>query len=253
MNIELRIPQCEVFRSERRFRVLVAGRRFGKTYLALVELCRAAWGRGRTVWYVAPTYKQAKRVAWRPLKEMTRPYWEGTPNETDLSIRLITGGTICLRGADNYDSLRGEGLDFVVLDEYASMAPAAWTEVLRPSLSDRQGKALFIGTPRGYNHFYELFEKAHGQRGWEAFKFTTEQGGNVPFGELESAARELDERTYRQEYQASFENVGSGIVYYGFDRGGNVKTVAYDPKLPKSPERSVAASKQAGVCSPNLI
>ena len=108
MNVELRWPQCEVFRSDRRFRVLVAGRRFGKTYLALVELCRAAWGSGRTVWYVAPTYKQAKRVAWRALKEMTREFWEGKPNETDLSIRLRAGGTIALRGADNYDSLRGE-------------------------------------------------------------------------------------------------------------------------------------------------
>jgi Terminase large subunit, T4likevirus-type, N-terminal len=232
MDVELRLPQCEVFRSDRRFRVLVAGRRFGKTYLALVELCRAAWGSGRTVWYVAPTYKQAKRVAWRALKEMTREFWAEKPNETDLSIRLRAGGTIALRGADNYDSLRGEGLDFVVLDEYASMAPEAWTEVLRPSLSDRQGKALFIGTPRGYNHFYELFERAQGQSGWAAFKFTTEEGGNVPAGELASAARELDERTYRQEYQASFENVGSGIVYYGFDRSGNVEIVEYDPKQP---------------------
>jgi hypothetical protein len=101
--------------------------------------------------------EQAKRIVWKPLKEMTRPYWASQPNETDLRIELITVGTICLRGADNYDSLRGDGLDFLVLDEYASIAKEAWLEVLRPALADRQGKALFIGTPRGYNHFYELY------------------------------------------------------------------------------------------------
>src|SRR5712671_4716036 len=103
--IQLKPPQGEVFRSPARFRVLAAGRRFGKTYLAQVELCRAAWSRGRLAWYVAPTYKQAKRIAWKPLKEMTRPYWAARPNETDLRIELVWGGTICVRGADNYDSL----------------------------------------------------------------------------------------------------------------------------------------------------
>ena len=131
--IRLKRAQWRVFRCDQRFRVLVAGRRFGKTYLALVELCKAAWGPGRLVWYVAPTYKQAKRIAWRPLKQMTKPYWAAKPNETDLRIELTCGGTICLRGADNYDSLRGDGLDFLVLDEYASIARQAWTEVLRPA------------------------------------------------------------------------------------------------------------------------
>jgi hypothetical protein len=232
MKIDLSATQAQVFGCPKRFRVLVAGRRFGKTYLALVELCQAAWGPGRLAWYVAPTYKQAKRIAWKPLKAMTRAYWAKRPNETDLSIQLITGGTIALRGADQYDSLRGEGLDFLVLDEYASMAREAWTEVLRPALSDKQGKALFIGTPRGFNHLYALFEQAQDSSLWAGFKFTTEQGGNVAADELESAARELDERTYRQEFQASFENVGSGIVYYGFDRNANVGAAKYDPKQP---------------------
>ena len=114
MSVVLKRSQGEVFRSTERFRVLVAGRRFGKTYLALTELCQAAWGTRRLAWYVAPTYRQAKRIAWKPLKQMTRPYWASKPNETDLRIELISGGTICLRGADNYDSLRGDGLDFLV-------------------------------------------------------------------------------------------------------------------------------------------
>ena len=234
MRVQLKEPQSRVFICGQRFRVLVAARRFGKTFLALIELIRAAWGPGRLAWYVAPTYRQAKRVAWKTLKNLTRPYWASKPNETDLSIELTAGGIIALRGADNYDSLRGNGLDFVVLDEYASMSPEAWTEVLRPSLADKQGRALFIGTPRGLNHFYDLFQLAKGEDAdaWAAFQFTTAEGGNVPLEELELAAHELDERTYRQEFHASFENIGEGLVYYGFDRAQNVRPVVYDRRHP---------------------
>lgn len=232
--IRLKPPQWSLFNCDSRFRVLVAGRRFGKTYLSMVELCRSAWGTGRLAWYVAPSYKQAKRIVWQPLKQMTRPYWAARPNETDLRIELLSGGTICLRGADNYDSLRGNGLDFLILDEYASIAPEAWTEVLRPALADKQGHALFIGTPRGYDHFFDLYQKVQGQPDWDTFQFTTEQGGNVSTEELESAARELDERTYRQEFQASFENMTGGPVYYAFDRKRNVKDVEFDPLSPIS-------------------
>jgi hypothetical protein len=231
MNVSLKPPQWTVFGCDQRFRVLVAGRRFGKTYLALVELIQAAWGPGRLAWYVAPTYKQAKRIAWKPLKEMTRPYWSARPNETDLRIELTWGGTICLRGADNYDSLRGDGLDFVVLDEYASMAREAWTEVLRPALADRNGKALFISTPKGFNHLHELVEGAGDRPDWKAFQFTTAEGGNVSPEELVSAAQELDERTYRQEFEAKFETLGVGRAYYAFDRARNAKIFPYDPHL----------------------
>src|SRR5258706_9817030 len=222
MSVSLKPPQWKVFTCDRRFRILAAGRRFGKTYLALIELVREAWGPGRLVWYIAPTYKQAKRIAWKRLKKLTRPYWASKPNETDLSIELVGGGTIALRGADNYDSLRGVGLDFVVLDEFASMSLLVWTEVLRPALSDRQGGALFIGTPRGFNHFYDLVQEAQGREDWASFQFTTEQGGNVSESELEQAANEMDERTWRQEFEATFENSGEGLVYYAFDRNQNV-------------------------------
>src|SRR5258708_31592552 len=139
MIVSLKPAQSSVFACSSRFRVLAAGRRFGKTYLGCTELCRAAWGKDRLAWYVAPTYKQAKRIAWKPLKQMTRPFWASQPNETDLRIELTSGGTIALRGADNYDSLRGGGLDFRVLDEFASMAPEAWPGGLRPAPSDRLG------------------------------------------------------------------------------------------------------------------
>ena len=192
MEIRLRGAQMEVFDCAKRFRVLVAGRRFGKTQLALVELMRAVWGReGTTAWYVAPSAVQAKRIAWSRLKQLTRSSWAAKPNESDLSVRLKGGGTIALRGADQYDSLRGHGLDFVVLDEYASMRPECWTEVLRPALSDRRGRALFIGTPQGSNHLFERFEHAQQDPEWEAFRFSTAEGGNVSSDELASAAREL--------------------------------------------------------------
>jgi hypothetical protein len=230
--IRLKPPQWAVFNDDARFRVLVAGRRFGKTYLALVELCKAAWSPGRLAWYVAPTIKQAKRIAWKPLKEMTRPYWRSKPNETDLRIELVAGGTICLRGADNYDSLRGSGLDFLILDEFASFARQVWPEVLRPMLADRQGRALFIGTPRGHDHFYDLHETARNQANWSVFQYTTAQGGNVAAGELESAAREMDERTFRQEFKASFENQTAGLVYYAYDRTANIRKAVFNPRLP---------------------
>lgn len=231
MNVVLKLPQKKVFLCAERFRVLVAGRRFGKTYLALTELCRAAWGSRRLAWYVTPTYRMGKSISWKPLKEMTRPYWAGRPNETDLRIELTCGGTICLRGADNYDSLRGDGLDFLVLDEYASIAPEAWTEVLRPALSDKQGRALFIGTPQGHNHFHDLVERAATLPDWKAFHFTTAQGGNVTTQELASAAQELDERTYRQEFEASFESLGVGRAYYAFDSAQNVRNLRFDGRV----------------------
>jgi hypothetical protein len=231
MNIPLKDPQAAVFGCDKRFRVLVAGRRFGKTYLAMVELIRAAWGPGRLVWYVGPTNKQSKRIIWKSLKKMTKDYWASKPNETDLRIELVSGGTICLRGADNYDSLRGDGLDFVVLDEYASITPEAWTEVLRPALADREGGALFIGTPQGFNHFHALVESAEGQDDWQTFQFTTAEGGNVSPKELESAAQQLDERTYRQEFEAKFETLGVGRAYYPFDRAHHVHDFRFNPHL----------------------
>ncbi len=232
MKISLKPPQWKVFRCDQRFRGLVAGRRFGKTYLALVEVCRAAWAPGRLVWYVGPSIKQAKRIFRKALKQMTRPYWASPPNETDLRIELVSGGTICVRGADNYDSLRGDDLDFLVVDEYASIAPEAWTEVLRPALADRLGHALFIGTPQGFNHFHELVESAEALPDWKVFQFTTAEGGNVPPEELVSASQEMDERTFRQEFEASFETLGVGRAYYAFDCAYNVRALSFNPRAP---------------------
>jgi hypothetical protein len=221
-------PQRAVYKSDARFRALVAGRRFGKTHLSLRELLRATAGRpGAEAYYVAPTYRMAKAIAWRPLKELVRGLTVGRPNESELAVELRGGGRITLRGAENYDSLRGPGLDLVVLDEFADIALEAWTEVLRASLSDRQGRALFIGTPKGRNHFYDLVKDAKDREGWAAYQFTTLQGGNVAAAEVEAARAELDEKTFRQEYEASFESLFEGAAYYAFG-DENVREVGFD-------------------------
>jgi len=229
--IRLKPKQLEVFLNPRRFRMVSAGRRFGKTYLAQAELLRAANAPGKIAWYVGPNFRQAKRVVWDSLKQMSRPFWRCMPSETDLRIQLASGGVIAVRGADAYDNLRGEGIDFAVLDEWASMDPAAWHAVIRPMLADRRGEALFIGTPQGFNHFYELFTSVQEEPEWSTFRFTTEQGGNVAPEELASAARQMDERLYRQEFQASFENIRAGRVYWAFDRKLDVAKVEYDESL----------------------
>lgn len=222
--IELTGPQADVFDSPARFRVLVAGRRFGKTHLSAVELAVAAGEKPRSVcWYIAPTYRMAKEIAWDAIKKIIpRSQWAKRPNETELSIELVNGSRIALKGADNPDSLRGLGLNFVVCDEFAMLNAPLWEEVIRPALADRQGSALFVGTPMGYNFAYDLYLKGVQQEpGWQSWMFTTLQGGNVPPEEVEAARSSMDARRFRQEFEASFE-VLSGRVYDNFDRVLNV-------------------------------
>jgi hypothetical protein len=226
--LRLNPRQLDVYNSPARFRILVAGRRFGKTHLALIEMLHYAQTKGRTIWYVGPSYRQAKRIAWNRLKSLTRPYWSKTPSETDLTIELSFGSHLAIRGADRPDSLRGDGLDFVVLDEFASMRPEAWSEVLRPSLSDRHGRALFISTPKGRNHFYEHFEYAKTDPHWAAFQFTTAQGGIVDAAELNQAAGQLDAECYRQEFEAEFTGAGLNRAYHAFDRAIHVRPLSFE-------------------------
>ena len=231
-SVGLRPNQLSVYHNPARFRVVVAGRRFGKTQLALIEMLRAAAQPNSRIWYVCPSYDQAKRIFWDRLKAITRPHCQGRPSETELTIRLSNNSTISLRGADRPDSIRGNGLDFVVLDEFASMQPSTWTKVLRPALSDRQGRALFLGTPQGSNHFYDLYKKAQSDSEWAAFQFTTSQGGNVAADELASAAADLDIESYRQEFEAIFTGAGINRVYYAFDPELHVQTTHFDPHIP---------------------
>jgi len=217
-----------------RFRVVVAGRRFGKTHLAIRELAYHAREPDRDVWYVAPTYKMARQIVWKKLKnKLTDLNWVTKTNETELTINLKNGSTIALKGADNYDSLRGVGLDFIVLDEFADIDADAWYETLRPTLSDKGGKALFIGTPKGIGNWaYEIYQTSlDNPDAWKSYSFTTIDGGNVPLEEIEAAKQDLDERTFRQEYMATFETF-SGRIYYAFDRMANtLKYIGNTPEV----------------------
>jgi hypothetical protein len=229
-------PQWDIFsagwKPEARFRTAVCGRRFGKTFLAVEELrraCRMAVAQNVSVeneiWYGAPTFKQGKRVFWRRLKKGIPAAWiAGKPNETDCSIVLKSGHVLRVVGLDNYDALRGSGLWFFLGDEWQDAHPEAWTETIRPMLSTAGGHALFIGTPKGFNHFRDGY--IAGQPGGEpdnmSWQYTTLQGGNVPPEEVAQAKRTLDARTYRQEYEASFETY-EGRVLWAFTRADSVR------------------------------
>ncbi len=212
-------PQQTVIQSQARFRILISGRRFGKTYLAINELARFARFPNKKVWYVAPTYRQAKGICWVELKDRLQKHrWIKEINNSDLTVTLRNNSRISLRGADNEQSLRGVGLDFLCIDEFADISPNAWYEVLRPTLSDTQGHAIFCGTPRGFGNWaYDLYVKGQSDKDWESFKYTTLEGEQVPQEEIEQASSDLDERTFQQEYMASFVNY-SGMIYYNFDR-----------------------------------
>ena len=228
--LTLRWEQGEVFNNKNRFRVLVAGRRFGKSYLSCVELLRAAIDKpGETYFYCAPTYRMAKDIAWKTLKKLVPKMWIKSKNETDLKIELINDSSIELKGTENAMALRGRSLSGVVLDEAAFMDAEVWFEVIRPALADKQGWALFISTPDGTaSWFYDLwcFCEESEAKNWKRWSFTTVDGGNVPAEEVEAARAQLDARTFRQEFEASFENL-SGLVAVSFG-DMNISTDAKD-------------------------
>lgn len=215
---KLHEAQKRVFDDNSRFVVLVAGRRFGKTLLAIIKIiAEAVNGEKKKLWYIAPTYKQAKLIAWKMLQEMLEPEWIVKKNEVDLVVELLNGSEISLKGADNEDSLRGVGLHFAVLDEYATMKANVWHEIIRPMLTDTKGKALFIGTPAGKNALYELWQK--GQKKEDRFSSYLYHTIDNPFidqEEVTAAKASMPEIVYRQEYEASFEEY-HGLCYPMFD------------------------------------
>ena len=213
-------PQKEVLTSNARFRVLISGRRFGKTFLAINELAKFARFPNQKVWYVSPSYRQSKNICWAMLKDqIIKHKWAKKINDSDLSIILKNNSIIQLKGADNEQSLRGVGLNFIVLDEFADIKPQAWYEVLRPTLSDTGGHALFCGSPKGFNFAYDLYTRQDPE--WKSFKYTTIEGEQVSAEEIEQAKNDLDERTFQQEYLATFVNY-AGIIYYNFDRNKHI-------------------------------
>jgi hypothetical protein len=232
INLTLRRRQAQVFRCPKRFIVVVAGRRWGKTMLALCWLIVNAFsGDNRTLYYLAPNGRQARRIAWALLQRLIPVGARRCTSQLQLSIELVNGSMIQLHGAYNPDSLRGVGLDFVVLDEFGNMDSDIWPSVIRPMLADRRGRALFIGTPRSYDHFYDLYMAAKALENWGPFQYRTDEGGYVPPDELAALRAEMDPKRYAQEFRASFETL-QNRVYYAFDRELNVTSL---PPLPNAP------------------
>jgi hypothetical protein len=199
----------------KRFAVVVAHRRFGKTVAALNHLIREAVLNQQETpryAYIAPTYGQAKRVAWDYLVKYTTPIG-GTNNISELRVDFW-GRRIQLYGSDNPDSLRGQFFDGVIIDEVGDQNPKIWTDIVRPALTDRKGWCLFIGTPKGHNHFKELRDRAEKEDGWGLLEFKASETGVVDDTELKAARNEMGEDKYRQEFECSFDAAVEGS-YYG--------------------------------------
>ena len=202
---------------KQRWAAVVAHRRCGKTVACIADLIDAALrctAKDPRFAYVAPYFSQAKDVAWNYLKHYTAPIPGVTANESELRVDLPGGRRIRLYGADNYERLRGLYFDGVVLDEYGDMDPRAWQEVVRASLADRMGWAVFIGTPKGMNHFADTFERARHSDDWLTMQLRASQTGLLPQSELDDARREMTDEQYAAEFECSFEAsvVGS---YFG--------------------------------------
>jgi phage terminase large subunit len=199
----------------KRFAVVVAHRRFGKTVAALNHLIREAVLNEKETpryAYIAPTYGQAKRVAWDYLVKYTTPLG-GTNNISELRVDFW-GRRIQLYGSDNPDSLRGQFFDGVIIDEVGDQNPKIWTDIVRPALTDRKGWCLFIGTPKGHNHFKELRDRAEKEDGWGLLEFKASETGVVDDTELKAAKNEMGEDKYRQEFECSFDAAVEGS-YFG--------------------------------------
>lgn len=210
-----------------RFRVLNCGRRFGKTSLAIEEIKGKAIGKPSRIAYTAPTYQQARDIAWEPLKKELRPVITSV-NEARLEIKTRSMGGesfIILRGWEAIDTLRGQSLDFIVPDEVALCRNfhMSWQEIIRPTLTDRRGEALFMSTPKGFNHFYDLYNLQETEQDFKSFHFTTYDNPFIPVDEIEAAKRQLTEDAFAQEYLADFRKQ-QGLVYKEFDRSKHVYT-----------------------------
>ena len=224
-----------------RFGVVVCHRRFGKTVLAVNHLLKGALTCDRErprFAYLAPTYRQAKAVAWDYVKHYARAVPGFDANESELRVGLPNGSQVRLYGADNPDALRGIYLDGVVLDEFGLMQGKVWSEVLRPALSDRQGWAMFIGTPNGKNAFWEMRDYASQNKGWFLAEYKASQTGIIQASELDDARKQMSDDEYQQEFECSFEASVRGAIFareLAYLRAeGRIKDLPWEPSIPVS-------------------
>ena len=211
LNIQLLDWQKEVWSSDTRFKIVAAGRRTGKSRLAawmlIVNALQADKGH---VFYVAPTQGQARDIMWQTLLELAHPVVTSS-HINNLQIKLVNGATISLKGADRPETMRGVSLKFLVMDEYADMKPEVFEQILRPALADQKGAALFIGTPMGRNHFYDLYKYAElgDDESYESWHFTSYDNELLDPDEIDLAKKSMSSYAFRQEFMASFEARGS--------------------------------------------
>ena len=242
IDVELDYKPRDVFldfhERQERWAVIVAHRRCGKTVSCINELIYKALIEGKEdgrYAYVAPYYSQAKNIAWDYLLRFSKPVM-AKANQSELWVELINGARIRLFGADNADSLRGLYLDGIVLDEYADMRPRIWGEIIRPLLADRLGWAVFIGTPKGHNAFWDIYNNALKLDNWYAKTLRASQTGLLPPEELADAAKSMTQDQYLQEFECDFESAILG-AYYGKEMrqltdSNRIINVEHDPLFP---------------------
>ena len=223
---KLHPKQKQVWEHPARFQVLACGRRFGKSRLG-ATMCISSAINGKRAWWVAPSYPMAA-IGWRMLKKLAVQIPGVAIREMDRLITMPGDGTVQVRSADHPDSLRGDGLDFVVLDECAFVKEAAWTEALRPALADRKGRALFISTPKGRNWFWRLWQQPESAE-WKSWKFTTYDNPYIQTNELDAARDGLPDRVFRQEFLAEFLEDAGGVFRQVLDAVTAVSQPAAQP------------------------
>ena len=215
LDVSLHPAQLEIFNSKARFKVVSAGRRFGKSRLAAwILIIKALQSDSKDVFYIGPTFQQSKDIMWNMLKELLQGTdLIETTHENTATMTLVNGRRISLKGSDRPDTLRGVGLSYVVLDEYASMKVEVWEQIIRPTLADVKGGALFIGTPAGKNHFYEIWKEADDvkNKDWEAFQYNSTDNPILDPEEIAVARETMSTQAFRQEFEASFVSFTGGI------------------------------------------
>ena len=213
LNISLLPWQQEVWDDPARFKVIAAGRRTGKSRLAAYKLIVEALSSTKgQVFYVAPTQGQARDIMWQALLEIGHSVIASS-HINNLQIKFINGAVLALKGADRPETMRGVSLKYLVMDEYADMKPEVWEQILRPALADQKGGAMFIGTPMGRNHFYELYTYASvgDDETFNGFHFTSYDNPLLDADEIEAAKKSMSSFSFRQEFMASFEAMGGEL------------------------------------------
>ncbi len=208
LNVQLLPWQQEVYSDPTRFKVVAAGRRTGKSRLAAWMLIINALQTDKgQVFYVAPTQGQARDIMWQTLLELGNPVISGA-HINNLQIKLVNGAMISLKGADRPETMRGVSLKFLVMDEYADMKPDVWEQILRPALADQKGSAMFIGTPMGRNHFYELYKMAElgDDETYKGWHFTSYDNPILDPDEIDTAKKSMSSYAFRQEFMASLRH-----------------------------------------------